>query len=188
MSKQRKTIKMNVIDIVERFQMHHALQEERELKNSCASRNGTSARSATTKNGIGENILFECEEVRISTVTLPRDTEWSPPHDGRDRLVARLGQIDHPLSRGSDPAFFGRWTWVPANGDFKVVNETDETRHVMIVAFHDLDPVWSYEEPFPAVAQIRGHVAFYPDRVDDIAEQLPTARESSKSGLLKFGE
>jgi uncharacterized protein (DUF427 family) len=27
---------------------------------------------------------------------------------------------------------------------------------------------WSYENPFPAVAQIRGHVAFYPDRVDII--------------------
>jgi uncharacterized protein (DUF427 family) len=33
---------------------------------------------------------------------------------------------------------------------------------------------WSYEEPFPAVAQIRGHVAFYPERVDEIAERLPT--------------
>jgi uncharacterized protein (DUF427 family) len=34
--------------------------------------------------------------------------------------------------------------------------------------------VWSYENPFPAVVQIKGHVAFYPDRVDEIAEQLPT--------------
>ena len=30
-----------------------------------------------------------------------------------------------------------------------------------------------YREPFPAVEQIKGHVAFYPDRVDEIAEQLP---------------
>lgn len=28
--------------------------------------------------------------------------------------------------------------------------------------------VWSYEAPFPAVAAIAGHVAFYPDRVDAI--------------------
>ena len=27
---------------------------------------------------------------------------------------------------------------------------------------------WSYENPFPAVARIRGYVAFYPDRVDAI--------------------
>ena len=30
------------------------------------------------------------------------------------------------------------------------------------------DAVWSYEAPFPAVAAIEGHVAFYPDRVDAI--------------------
>jgi uncharacterized protein (DUF427 family) len=34
--------------------------------------------------------------------------------------------------------------------------------------------VWSYEDPFPAVMQIRGHVAFYPERVDELAEHSPT--------------
>ena len=33
-----------------------------------------------------------------------------------------------------------------------------------------VNAVWSYEDPFPAVAQIKGHVAFYSDRVDEIAE------------------
>src|SRR5256885_794612 len=37
-----------------------------------------------------------------------------------------------------------------------------------------INAVWSYEDPFPAVVQIKGHVAFYPDGVDEIAEQLPT--------------
>jgi uncharacterized protein (DUF427 family) len=36
-----------------------------------------------------------------------------------------------------------------------------------------VNAVWSYEDPFPAVAEIREHVAFYPERVDEIAEQLP---------------
>src|SRR5260370_5947225 len=45
-----------------------------------------------------------------------------------------------------------------------------------------VNAVWSYEDPFPAVAQIRGHVAFYPDRGDEIAEQFPTTRQSSESG------
>lgn len=31
---------------------------------------------------------------------------------------------------------------------------------------------WSYEQPYPAVAAIAGHLAFYPDRVDAI-EELP---------------
>ena len=30
------------------------------------------------------------------------------------------------------------------------------------------DAVWSYEDPYPAVAAIKHHVAFYPDRVDAI--------------------
>jgi uncharacterized protein (DUF427 family) len=34
-----------------------------------------------------------------------------------------------------------------------------------------INAVWTYEDPYPAVAQIKGHVAFYPDRVDEIAER-----------------
>jgi uncharacterized protein (DUF427 family) len=30
--------------------------------------------------------------------------------------------------------------------------------------------VWTYEQPFPAVAQIREHLAFYPNNVDAIEE------------------
>jgi uncharacterized protein (DUF427 family) len=44
-----------------------------------------------------------------------------------------------------------------------------------------VNAVWTYEDPYPAVAQIKGYVAFYPDRVDEIGKQLPTTRESSKS-------
>jgi uncharacterized protein (DUF427 family) len=35
-----------------------------------------------------------------------------------------------------------------------------------------INAVWTYENPYPAVAQIKEHVAFYPDRVDNIAERL----------------
>ena len=31
--------------------------------------------------------------------------------------------------------------------------------------------VWSYENPYPAVIQIKDHLAFYPSRVDSIEEQ-----------------
>ena len=30
--------------------------------------------------------------------------------------------------------------------------------------------VWSYEQPFPAMAAIKDHLAFYPNRVDKIEE------------------
>ncbi len=31
--------------------------------------------------------------------------------------------------------------------------------------------VWSYEDPYPEVAAIKEHIAFYPDRVDAIEER-----------------
>lgn len=31
-----------------------------------------------------------------------------------------------------------------------------------------VNAIWTYEAPYPAVAQIKDHVAFYPDRVDRI--------------------
>jgi uncharacterized protein (DUF427 family) len=33
-----------------------------------------------------------------------------------------------------------------------------------------INAVWTYENPYPAVAAIKNHVAFYPDRVDAIEE------------------
>ncbi|MEV6347337.1 DUF427 domain-containing protein [Actinoplanes sp. NPDC051851] len=30
------------------------------------------------------------------------------------------------------------------------------------------DAIWEYQDPYDAVAAIKGHVAFYPDRVDGI--------------------
>lgn len=31
-----------------------------------------------------------------------------------------------------------------------------------------VNAIWTYESPHPAMAQIKDHVAFYPDRVDEI--------------------
>jgi uncharacterized protein (DUF427 family) len=34
-----------------------------------------------------------------------------------------------------------------------------------------VNAVWTYEDPYPAVVQIKDHVAFYPSRVDGIEER-----------------
>ena len=34
-----------------------------------------------------------------------------------------------------------------------------------------VNAVWTYEVPYAAVAAIKGHLAFYPNRVDEIKEQ-----------------
>ena len=38
------------------------------------------------------------------------------------------------------------------------------------------DAAWSYEEPYAAAAEIKGYLAFYPDRVDFIGELDETDR------------
>jgi uncharacterized protein (DUF427 family) len=34
-----------------------------------------------------------------------------------------------------------------------------------------VNAIWTYEQPFEAVAALRNHLAFYPDRVDSIDER-----------------
>jgi uncharacterized protein (DUF427 family) len=34
-----------------------------------------------------------------------------------------------------------------------------------------VNAVWTYESPYPAVSEIKEHLAFYPDRVDSIEER-----------------
>jgi uncharacterized protein (DUF427 family) len=69
--------------------------------------------------------------------------------------------------------------------DFSQLERTDHTTYcpykgdcsyytVSAGGKKSVNAVWAYEHPFPAVQQIRGHVAFYPERVDEIAEQIPT--------------
>ena len=60
-------------------------------------------------------------------------------------------------------------TYCPYKGDCNYYSVLDGGRK-------SVNAVWSYEDPYPVVAQIKGHVAFYPDRVDEIAEQLPTLK------------
>ena len=54
----------NIIDIIERFQTHHALQEERKMKNFHASTNG--APDVPDENGMPRNGIAETEEVVIA--------------------------------------------------------------------------------------------------------------------------
>ena len=65
-------------------------------------------------------------------------------------------------------------TYCPYKGDCKYLS-------ISAGGKKSVNAVWTYENPYPAVAQIKGHVAFYPNRIDEIAEQLPTKRESLNS-------
>ena len=65
-------------------------------------------------------------------------------------------------------------TYCPYKGDCNYYN-------IPVGGTKSLNAVWTYEKPYPAVVQIKGHVAFYHDRVDEIAEQLRTKHDLLKS-------
>jgi uncharacterized protein (DUF427 family) len=93
-----------------------------------------------------------------------RESDYSPvqyiPREDVD--FTQLEQTDHA-------------TYCPYKGDCSYYS-------VPAGGKKSVNAVWTYEDPYPAVAQIKGHLAFYPERVGEIAEQLPTTPESLKSG------
>ena len=61
-------------------------------------------------------------------------------------------------------------TFCPYKGDCAYYN-------ILINGRRSINAVWTYEAPFPAVAEIRGHLAFYPERVDAIGERREACEE-----------
>lgn len=68
-------------------------------------------------------------------------------------LYVPLADVDPAVLKRSDTS-----THCPYKGDasYYSIDTGGETL---------VDAVWTYESPYPAVAEIAGHVAFYPDRV-----------------------
>jgi uncharacterized protein (DUF427 family) len=88
--------------------------------------------------------------------------------DSRDALTLREAAYPPVLYvpiADADPALLSRsetTTYCPYKGDASYYS-------LPAGGERSVDAVWVYESPFPAVAQIKDHIAFYPDRVDEIA-------------------
>jgi uncharacterized protein (DUF427 family) len=79
-------------------------------------------------------------------------------------LYIPLDDVDQRHLRGSE-----QHTWCPYKGEASYYDIVDGSGN-------DLDAVvWYYDDPFPAVADIKGHVAFYTDRVTVIADPRESA-------------
>lgn len=66
-----------------------------------------------------------------------------------------LSDVEQSMLKASDTE-----TYCPYKGDasyYHVVTASGGTVE---------DAIWTYEKPYPAVASIAGHVAFYPDKAD----------------------
>jgi uncharacterized protein (DUF427 family) len=89
--------------------------------------------------------------------------------DTRDAL--RLREANYPAvyyipRKDADMSWLVRTqhsTYCPYKGDCAYYS-------IPIGGERSANAVWSYEEPYPAVGEIRGHLAFYRDRVDSIEE------------------
>ena len=127
----------NVSNIIERFRTKHALQEERERKNLPASPDGEFISGVPDRNGTREKGIFENEQVRVSTTSVPKGTDWSAPHDGRDRIVVLLGQINQLAETNEADSSSSAWrvTRIPANSDTSVPNNSGQTSILMILKF-----------------------------------------------------
>ena len=82
-----------------------------------------------------------------------REASYPPVHyiPRRDVDTALLERTDHA-------------TYCPYKGDCAYYS-------IPLGGERSVSAVWTYEAPYAAVAAIRDHVAFYPDRVDAIEER-----------------
>ena len=85
----------------------------------------------------------------LDALTL-REASYAPVHyiPRRDVDMTLLERTDHA-------------TYCPYKGDAAYFS-------IPVGGARSVDAVWTYETPYPAVADIKDHLAFYPDRVDAI--------------------
>jgi uncharacterized protein (DUF427 family) len=74
--------------------------------------------------------------------------QYIPREDAKLDLLSRTDRVTHCPYKG-DANYFS------VNTDGKLIENS----------------IWTYEAPFPAMAEIAGHLAFYPDKVK--IEELP---------------
>ena len=93
----------------------------------------------------GKVVADTTRALRLQEASYPA-VMYIPRADVDMALLQRTDHASYCPYKG-DASYFS----IPAGGDRSV------------------NAVWSYEHPYPAVAEIQEHVAFYPDRVDSIS-------------------
>ena len=96
----------------------------------------------------GRVIADTREALTLSEAHYPA-VEYIPRKDVDMTLLARSDRSTYCPYKG-DASYFS----IPAGGE------------------RSIDAVWTYETPYAAVAGIKDHLAFYPDRVDTIQIQF----------------
>ncbi len=148
----------SLISIIERLETEHASKVERERKTLHGSPSGAVISGAPDKSVIPQKAIFENEQVRVSTTSIPKGTDWSTPHDGRDRVVVLLDKVNQVAETNEKNSSSSAWrvTWIPANSDVNVPNKSDQTKNLIILEFKDRaveEAVVRTEAPSPKASQ-----------------------------------
>ena len=129
----------SLISVFERLQTEHALKVERERKTLHGPPSGAVISGTPDKSVISRKAIFENEQVRVSTTSVPKGSDWSAPHDGRDRVVVLLDKVNQIAETNEKDSSSSAWkvTWIPANSDVNVRNKSDQTKNLMILEFKE---------------------------------------------------
>jgi len=127
----------SLISIIERLETEHASKVERERKTLHRSPSGAVISGAPDKSVVPQKAIFENEQVRVSTTSVPKGSDWSAPHDGRDRVVVLLDKVNQVAETNEKNSSSSAWkvTSIPANSDVNVPNNSDRTKNLMILEF-----------------------------------------------------
>ena len=125
-----------------------------------------------------QNVQAQTRPIEIPGPDHPISVECNPSRvvisiagrvvaDTREALT--LGEAHYPAvqyipRRDVDMTLLARTdrsTYCPYKGDASYFS-------IPVGGERSIDAVWSYETPYAAVAEIKDHLAFYPDRVDAI--------------------
>src|SRR5271170_635584 len=103
-------------------------------------------------------------------ITIERNPNRVVISDTRDALTLRESTyppVQYVPRKDVDLAAFERSdhaTYCPYKGDCRYFS-------IPAGGKRSINAVWTYEEPYAAVAAIKDHLAFYPDRVDAFEER-----------------
>jgi len=127
----------SLISIIERLETEHASKVERERKTLHRSPSGAVISGAPDKSVVPQKAIFENEQVRVSTTSVPKGSDWSAPHDGQDRVVVLLDKVNQVAETNEKNSSSSAWkvTSIPANSDVNVPNDSDRTKNLMILEF-----------------------------------------------------
>jgi uncharacterized protein (DUF427 family) len=96
----------------------------------------------------GGALIADTREALVLKEASYPPVQYIPRRDVDMKLLRRTDQASYCPYKG-DCSYYS----IPAGGD------------------RSINAAWSYESPYPSVAQIREYVAFYPSRVDAIEER-----------------